>query len=308
MNNGPRIISILGGSGRSGSSLVGQILGATPDAIYVGETRHLWVLGLRDGGTCTCGQSFQDCKFWGAVIDQVISLGHSPERIGEDIERLPSVKQLRAMKDLTDTLPHLAAAIPALHAAIGRISGANVVVDTSKHPGYVALMQEQNELDAVVRLTRDPRAVTHSWSQSKSFQHSDGKSYTIAGQPRWKAAVSWILHHRQHDALARNAPERFYCRYEDLAKDAEELILKMVTALRLGKPPLEDGVFNSPPAHAVAGNPSSRSIGPIVIRNDERWRNNMPRQVQLIVALLTLPWFARYGYASPRLTNKVWNQ
>ena len=57
-------VLMLGGFGRSGSTLLERCLAECQGAVGVGEVLHLWERGLRDDELCGCGVPFSACPFW----------------------------------------------------------------------------------------------------------------------------------------------------------------------------------------------------------------------------------------------------
>ena len=58
----------IAGSGRSGSTILDNILGELDGFVSAGEVRFLWERGMRDDRTCACGEPFSSCPFWGDVL------------------------------------------------------------------------------------------------------------------------------------------------------------------------------------------------------------------------------------------------
>ncbi len=65
----PVRVLYIGGSGRSGSTLVERMLGALPGVCNVGEVVLMWERGLLRGERCGCGIPLPQCPFWRAVGD-----------------------------------------------------------------------------------------------------------------------------------------------------------------------------------------------------------------------------------------------
>jgi hypothetical protein len=57
------------GSGRSGSTVLGQVLGAVPSWIFCGELRQGFSI-LAENRICGCGTPAQECSFWRSVVEQ----------------------------------------------------------------------------------------------------------------------------------------------------------------------------------------------------------------------------------------------
>ena len=52
---------------RSGSAVLGYVLGRLPGTIFVGELVYFW-RRFAEGELCSCGQTLPDCRFWSAVV------------------------------------------------------------------------------------------------------------------------------------------------------------------------------------------------------------------------------------------------
>src|SRR5688500_16707278 len=63
-------VAYIGGSGRSGSTLLVRLLGSLDGVISVGELAYVWNYGLINNNLCGCGQPFRECDFWRAVFDE----------------------------------------------------------------------------------------------------------------------------------------------------------------------------------------------------------------------------------------------
>ena len=68
----------VGGTGRSGSTVVANALGGLDDAVSVGEVRFLWERGIVQNRLCSCGEPFATCPFWNEVL-QVAFGGAVPD-------------------------------------------------------------------------------------------------------------------------------------------------------------------------------------------------------------------------------------
>jgi hypothetical protein len=107
----------------------------------------------------------------------------------------------------------------------------------------------------------------------------------------------WVEWNTTIERLAQQYPVRYtLLRYEDFVKDPG------VTLTRLG---LTSGVAASdstsfsltyPEWHTVYGNPSRLRSGPIVLREDNEWREKMPSGAATAVSVITAPLLTRYGY------------
>ena len=92
-------------SGRSGSTLVGSVLGLADDHVFVGELRLVWQEGLVQNTPCGCGKPFLECPFWRKVFREAFggfeeARKIAPKALLGEIGRL-SVKMKELGKVLT---------------------------------------------------------------------------------------------------------------------------------------------------------------------------------------------------------------
>ncbi len=56
------------GSGRSGTTIINNIIGQLDGAFAAGELRFLWDRGVVENRLCGCGRPFHDCPTWTTVM------------------------------------------------------------------------------------------------------------------------------------------------------------------------------------------------------------------------------------------------
>jgi len=296
----------IGGLGRSGSTLVERLAGQLPGACAVGEIVHLWQRGVTENERCGCGMAFAQCSFWQQAGKTAFG--------GWDEIDTGRVAALRAQVDRNRFIPRLAAR-PAragpgpglaeytayytrLYAAVAEVSGARVVIDSSKHPSLAHCLRRQGEVDLrVLHLVRDSRAVAYSWGRAVRRPDTDRHSYMTRYSPA-VAAAQW---NGQNAAfhLLRGVPV-LRLRYEDVVAAPEAAVRRIAAFCGLPAPGrlafLGTGWAELEPGHSVSGNPMRFATGKIAIRPDERWRADLPAGPRREVTALTLPLLAAYGY------------
>lgn len=291
----------IGGWGRSGSTLLDRMLGQVPGVISLGEVREIWQSGLTENRPCGCGRPFRDCPFWQEVGREAFG--------GWDEVDVGRVRQLWQRFDRPWGLPLLMAPaswsegrpglrtyrgyLERLYLAIGRVSGGEVLVDSSKIPTHALLLHGVPAIDLrMVHLIRDARGVVYSWERQPLYH----ERYTPLS-----AAVRWLLY---------NEPTRFtrslgipylLMRYEDLVADQRA---KLEEALRhAGRPPsdgdlsfVREGEVVLGPNHTVDGNPMRFAVGPVRLRADDEWKHSMRAADRIGVTIVTSPSLIRHGY------------
>jgi hypothetical protein len=296
-------VLFVGGFGRSGSTLVELLLGQAPDVAALGEVVHLWRRGVQRDELCGCGESFHACPFWTAVgarafggwdaldLERVLALQAAVDR-----QRMAPVVLAPMTPSLADRVHAYAGYYREVYEAAAATAGTPVVVDSSKNPSLAAVLAREPAIDLrVLHLVRDSRGVAHSWS--KEVRRPEVVTETSL-MPRYSAAISsgyWL----GQNALVHLLPARrvpvLRMRYEDLVDDAPAAIRAVRTFV--GLDPASSPPPDAPgPQHSVAGNPMRFSTGPLTLRRDERWREQMPVREQRLVTALTAPLAARYGY------------
>ena len=170
----------IGGRGRSGSTILARTLGQIPGFVNVGELSQVWYRGLRENERCGCGQPFYSCEFWRAVGDEAFG-GWDNVDVDKMVGFIPYLKRQRyaphyalaaktgvRTRKMNTLLEECGPVLERLYRAIQRVSGAGVIVDSSKRFSYAVLLSLLPFADLrVVHLVRDSRAVAYSWARSR---------------------------------------------------------------------------------------------------------------------------------------------
>jgi len=306
----PVRILYIGGCGRSGSTLLDRILGQIEGLWSVGEIVHIWRRGLGSNQLCGCGQPFRECPFWSAVGDIAYG-GWDSVEAGRLVELQHAVDRNRYIPFMI--VPWLAPAyrrrmrtyqelLSRLYRGIAEASGGNIVVDSAKHASYAFLLRGVPGIDLrVIHLVRDARGVAHSWT--KEIRKPEVTS-EIEYMPRYhpaRMALRWVSYNLLFHVLRRTHVPSLFVRYESVVRRPREEIERILrfgvghhthTTLDFIQ---DDRVFLAS-THTVAGNPMRFQQGPLALRVDDRWRQDMDRTLRRTVGALTWPLMRHYGY------------
>jgi Sulfotransferase family len=307
-----RTVTVLyiAGLGRSGSTLLERIVGRVPGYFPVGEVVFLWRRGVRDNEPCGCGVPFRTCPFWTRVgdeafggwdaldADEVLALRHRVDRH----RYLAAMLAPRLWPGYHRQLRRYADLLERLYQAIGTVSGAQVVVDSSKEPSYAYLLRHVRGVRLrVVHLVRRSHGV--AFSQSKRVKRPEGLAgdqYMVVRSPTG-TAIEWLLDNSLLDLLPLFGVPSLRLRYESLVAAPRQHVVAVLD--HAGRPAagpaldrLDDGHVDLAPDHTVSGNPLRFRTGRLQLRVDEEWRRAMPRRQRLAVAVITWPLLLRYGY------------
>ena len=314
------VVLYIAGTGRSGSTVLANILGEVDGVFAAGEVRYLWQRGLKEDRLCGCGLPVRECPVWSKVlalggelddparVDGIVSM---LQRTGR-IRNLPGVLAGALVPRLDPAESHsLEAARDALgdlYAAIATVTGCKVIVDSSKLPAYANVLAATPGIDLrVVHLIRDPRGAAHSWSSKKTLADGAARSHMEQIGPA-KSAVLWDVWNLAGGVLFKGGADRYLrIRYEDFVADPPATvrsILAMVGMQDAELPFVNGHEAQTTPNHSVAGNPDRLRHGPITLRSDDRWKSAMAPRNRRLVSVLTAPLLLRYGYPLRPVTVK----
>jgi hypothetical protein len=306
------VVLYIAGTGRSGSTVLANILGEVDGVFAAGEVRYLWQRGLKEHRLCGCGLPVRECPVWSRVLARAGYLD-DPVRVDGAISMLQQTGRIRNLPGIlaghvrAGLDPARAsgyaidrAALGALYAEMGEVTGSRVIVDSSKLPAYANVLAATPGIDLrVVHLVRDPRGAAHSWASKKELADGAARSHMEQIGPA-KSAVLWDVWNLAGGLLFRAGPDRYLrLRYEDFVADppgSVRRILAMVGLEDAALPFVNANEARTSANHSVAGNPDRLRHGQITLRSDDRWRTAMASGDQRLVSALTSPLLLRYGY------------
>lgn len=293
------------GKGRSGSTLLDDVLGTLPGTTATGEVRLLWDedYGFGEDYTCACGAPLPDCPVWGVAVRRVV---------GPDLpdERIAALERLRRRVEYWPRVPALLAGrrpadarlygehMGRLYQGLAEATGASTIIDSSKWPAHVGILgMVPGIVPWVLHLVRDPRAVAHSYTR---FKHHPGQPPL----PRFGAlhtAASWGARNLAVEAARRHVPDERHrlLRYEDFAAAPRATVASLGAWLGIEDATrafLDDTTVRLGDAHVMGGNPRRFERGDVTIRADDEWVEAATVRSRDVVGVLTAPLLRRYGY------------
>ncbi|MCW2142162.1 sulfotransferase [Actinoplanes cyaneus] len=295
-------VMYIAGWGRSGTTIVDNILNSYDGVFSTGELFYLWSRGLIEGRKCGCGLVFTRCELWITILDvafgadrpcpehiarlqrEAVRVRHTPGLTGPDAS--PEAEEYR---QVTNRLYH----------AIAEVTGARLIVDSSKVPSAAALLPGMPGIEPyLLHMIRDPRAVTHSWMRASQ---ADRARTAITHQEAPAAStMHWLVRNALAERLAGAYDGRYrLLRYEDFAAAPRETIEGLLAFTRMdtaGGPFTDDTTVRLDTNHTIAGNPGRFRTGEVALRADDRWRDEQAAGPRLTATALALPLLHRYGY------------
>lgn len=255
----------IGGYGRSGSTLLESLLATRPDVLACGEV--VCCLRRRVERRCTCGKPRQSCEVWRAFY-----------------------RTAGPLRGWT----HVALTLALLDRAASRYA---FMVDSSKTAwgSLTAPFKLRRKLGPslqMLHVVRDPRGVCWStvggpWKR-RALVRSRFVRYV-------RTVLGWSIANLICEFFRWLYPLQYRrIRYEDMASSHRELLQSLFE-----KHPLDadGGEPSGDNRHQLYGNASRyRPFELAEIREDVRWKTEMPAAERALVSALTWPLRLRYGY------------
>ncbi len=278
-----------------------QCLERSTDGVHVGELRYLWERGVAENHLCECGSPFDHCEFWTEVI--ATAYGSDLQRSSDELRRLsPTVDRIRRIpqaltkvgREYREHVRRYGELVLPLYDAIASVTGAELVIDSSKDPSYLYLLSVLDGIDLEpLHIVRDPRAVAYSWTRTRRRPEIHWKEqYMRTIRPR-RAARIWLEYNTVIEVFMARRRSSARLRYEDFTADPDATIRAICAAADIavttGRPSRGTG-------HSLSGNPMRFERGPLVVSADTEWEIGLSTRAQRVVIGLTLPLLHRYGY------------
>jgi hypothetical protein len=304
-------VCVIAGWARSGSSLLGKLLGQYDGLFDAGETIKWWRAAATPGWRCGCGDALPDCPIWSQVLAAVpVPAAYASGGPMSSYFAPGMIQRLRDLPELWgDEWGRHSVRAAATRQVLGPIyrslaaaSGARVIVDSSKSPVWVELVQGLDDADVrVVHLVRDPRATAYSLTRLRGTPSGiPGQEMTRMGPGR--STLYWAANHGALATTSRHAVGRGHYRrvhYEDLMAHPRSTVEDIMAFL--GEPST-DGPFTDEhsatlvPTHNLAGNAMRFDRGPVQLRIDDQWASALPRSTRAITMAIAAPVMPLLGY------------
>lgn len=303
-----KIINVTG-SGRSGSTILGNVLGQINGFFFGGEVCNLWSQSLAGNRLCGCNIPSKECEVWKSIFNEAfggmdkIDVKHMRQMMRRGIRTryipllfMPGGKELLKSKVglFLDNLEKL-------YLAIKKVTNSNVIVDCSKHSGYGYMLSLIPEVDLyIIHLVRDPRAVTFSWLKKKIQPDKDETLYMSQYGP-FKSCLQWNIRNVLAETFwEKNKSKYIRVRYEDFTnnpKNVIQSIVSMVNEVPPSLPFVDEHKVKLGINHGVWGNPSRFRSGIVELQKDEEWKEKMKKGDKIISTIYTWPLLLKYEYS-----------
>jgi hypothetical protein len=303
-------ILYIGGCTRSGSTLLDRMLGQLTGYVSTGELGLITTHSLTDNRLCGCGRRFLDCPFWHAVGEAVFG-GWDAAEVAELVKLHPQVSRHRYLPLLVAPwlsprfarkLRRYRSLLARLYEGVSAVSGADIVVDSTKAPAYALVLRGVPGVDLrIVDLVRDSRGTAYSSSKRQVMKDSVDRVVNKHRYPATVITLRWIVYHLIFECLRIAGIPEITTRYEDVVR-APHQSLRRISAFAGKIASSKDLEFIEPPTlhmredHTVAGNDSRLNQYTITLREDDAWRTMLAARSRKLVTLMSWPLLKRWHY------------
>ncbi len=297
----------ISGCPRSGSTIIGNILGQIDGFFDGGELRHIWEMSLLNNRLCGCGNPLIECNVWKEIFKD--SFGGFDQINAKETNKL--IKTTTRSKDILSAFfPILKNnhskitskykdKILKLFEGIQNITGCNVIVDTSKSALYGHILSQIPEIDLyTLHIIRDPRAVSYS-SQKEKIQPDKERVIYMGRINSLRSSISWDIRNLLTEVCFLNSPKYLKVKYEDFVKEPKKTITnitKLVESESENLPFIDENTVKMGINHSVWGNPRRFSNGEVKIKLDNEWEKKLSTRDKLISTIFSFPLLCRYRY------------
>ena len=300
------IVLYIAGIGRSGSTVLADILGSLPGAISIGELHHFWERGVCENWMCADGRLFHDHPVWRAAL----GAARRADPDLSDVERLKRNRRLRAARHKLaryvpkrmqfDVISYIRE-FEYIYLSLETETGSSILVDSGKVPFHAALLQTSRNIDfRVLHLLRDPRAVAFARSFEKSSFGARGRPMQMRRFSKTYSALRWIKRNHEARLLSLGGP---YTRlsYSEFVTEPVDSVERVARELSLPTDlsslnKIQTGGVSRSDKLSFSGNPN-RLIGDakLQLKNDESWKQGLSKFESAMIRFMCMPALQRFG-------------
>lgn len=194
MNKKIKVLQIVG-NGHSGSTLLGIILGSSPNFFSAGELTNITRETILEE-YCSCGMLIKDCKVWSVIFKKW------KEQINISVEKYRKLRlKFERNKMTLNTLINIiypskdfqayCLATQVLFECIQEVTKADGIIDTSKSPQRIAVLNKIVDLK-VIHLCRNAKGVLNSAKKSYKKDIKAGIEEDSNARRTSKTLIEWV--------------------------------------------------------------------------------------------------------------------
>lgn len=297
----------IAGTGRNGSTLMERILNELPGFFAAGELGYVSF----DHSPCMCHKKFNECPVWGKIVNDADFKKIEQDSVHQAVSQYLSnhiANQIKLLlfKQRPEDFKKVLSCVESWFKAIHHQSNAQVITDSTIYPlfGYCLSLMPSIDLH-VVHLIKDPRSFVHSMNKAKYTSKNEVWSPRV---PPLQSISSWMKRNIFIELIFSKYKGKYLrVHYEDFIEDPIRTLNEIGRLLNLK---LENFEFirgkkiTFGECHLSCGNIDAFKKGEIILKVDERWKQEMNFGTKFLVTLMTWPLLLKYFLAKKLKRNR----
>jgi hypothetical protein len=282
----------IGGLQRSGSTILGRVLGSVRGVFYAGEIKFLPHVASANE-ECSCGNPVQECNVWSNIIKNI------------DLQKLATINKKNRVRDFVTGMVDSSFDVDEVTKTYKKIrerTGCTTIVDSSKFPSYAHVLEMSDHIDiSVIHIVRDPKSVAHSWwkrpldDKSKDTGILSRNISEILSNNPVRVSLFWLVWNYVLNNMYRTSSKYTIIKFSEFCDDPTGITDKIIDSFELpgdGAEWVGDRTVNLKAGHNIWGNPDRFESGDVFIRESESevaWQGFFGSSVESIISGITYP-------------------
>ena len=255
--NKMKIILVVG-DGRSGSTILEEILNNIENSVSVGESFRFWERYYKKETLCGCTKKIDECDLWTNVHNEM-ALHYNNitvDKIKENIRKVSSFGFRNELNDwaLTNDAKFFIGVISTFFSCIFSVSKSNIIIDSSKNPFWANFVAQYSGYDTyIIHLNRDLPSVANSWK--KKVKMNDYYIYDkyMPNKSSTEVIRTALRNKLMCRYLKKNNKNYHSLNYHNMCINTDAEIFGLASFVEEKIPQLDDLVHRK--NHGISGNP-----------------------------------------------------
>ncbi len=292
----------VGGIGRNGSTILGNILGSISGFIHIGELMYFFDRGILENWECGCGTLFNNCPFWQKIVTSLnMPKNEAQKMVFLKENGLRSRHLFLSEKERKKKLEYMSEyliCLEKIYSIIRDNTGCDWIIDSSKFPSHAYFLSQIENIDLyILHLVRDPKSIAYSWWKRPKKLGSQMQKVMPRIHPI-RTALVWLEWNYLFQKIWGKSSKYMFVRFEDFTQKPLAVLRNILQWLQVSSKVLNSLFINENEVrvsvqHTVSGNPVRFNKGSIKI---SPVTSELPLHWKIIISLITAPLMLKYGY------------
>lgn len=271
-------ITFIIGYPRSGTTLLGNVLGSIKNSVHVGEVSRVWKRNIKTvfpPRKCGCGQEVEECEMWSVILNDTYQKFEAEfgEELSNDLLADWRDKIIYGKTISDNDFEKYSYFTKCLYTNIVEYFNVTQIIDSSKDLLYADLLESLGIFDITyIHLVRELPGVILSRQKKLKSPRVDG---TVKLNYKYVASDSfrWLRNYFQVNNYL-HGKNSLKIDYSKFAKDPLQ-ILNENNITGIDKVFNDEHSFKSKNLHTIMGNRNRYVKGDIIISKDNKWQTQL---------------------------------